>query len=173
MLYLIMLIPDLCILSDFVTRKTPLSLLNNLNNIVYGHVREFVALFVICLIIYLIGLHLYSIDILLLFPWLLIVFHLLQICVLFCYKRDFMQSLSDKNQSYVIEAFNSTSRYLNDLLNMHNRYFEQMVSQIYSQLSSSYIKQISYNIKALLLVLDLSITSGIISSKFITRIIFF
>ena len=74
-----------------------------------------------------------------------------------------MWSLSDKNQSYVFEALNSTSRYLNDLLNMRNRYFDQMVSQIYSQLSSSYIKQISYNTKVLLLVLDLSITSGIIS----------
>ena len=31
---------------------------------------------------------------------------------LFCYERDFMLSLSDNNQSDVIEAFNSTSRYL-------------------------------------------------------------
>ena len=31
---------------------------------------------------------------------------------LFCYERDFMLSLSDDNQSEVIEAFNSTSRYL-------------------------------------------------------------
>ena len=30
---------------------------------------------------------------------------------LFCYERDFMLSLSDNNQSDVIEAFNSTSRY--------------------------------------------------------------
>ena len=32
----------------------------------------------------------------------------------FCYERerDFMLSLSDNNQAYVIEAFNSTSRYL-------------------------------------------------------------
>ena len=39
---------------------------------------------------------------------------------LFCYKRDFMLSLSEDNQSDVIEAFNSTSRYLNDLLNIDN-----------------------------------------------------
>ena len=36
----------------------------------------------------------------------------------FCYERDFMLSLSEDNQSGVIEAFNSTSRYLDDLLNI-------------------------------------------------------
>ena len=44
---------------------------------------------------------------------------------LFCYERDFVLSLSDNNQ-----AFNSTLRYLDDLLN-NNLYFEQMVDQIY------------------------------------------
>ena len=39
---------------------------------------------------------------------------------LFCYERDFMLSLSEDNQSDVIEAFNSTSRYLDDLLNIDN-----------------------------------------------------
>ena len=34
--------------------------------------------------------------------------------VLYCYERDFM-SLSEDNQSDVIEAFNSTSRYLDEL----------------------------------------------------------
>ena len=37
---------------------------------------------------------------------------------LFCYERDFMLSLSDNNQADIIEAFNSTSRYLDDLLNI-------------------------------------------------------
>ena len=50
---------------------------------------------------------------------------------LFCYERDFMLSLSDNSQADVIEAFNSTSRYLDDLLNMDYPYFEQMVGQIY------------------------------------------
>ena len=50
---------------------------------------------------------------------------------LFCYERDFMLSLSDKYQTYIIEAFNSTSRYLDDLLNIDNPYFEQIVGQIY------------------------------------------
>ena len=40
-------------------------------------------------------------------------------------------SLSDNNQTDFIEAFYSTSRYLDDLLNIVNHYFEQMVGQIY------------------------------------------
>ena len=50
---------------------------------------------------------------------------------LFCYERDFMLSLSDDNQSEVVEAFNSTSRYLDDLLNIDNTFFDSMVNQIY------------------------------------------
>ena len=39
---------------------------------------------------------------------------------LFCYERDFMFSLSDNNQTNIIEAFNSTCRYLDDLNNIGN-----------------------------------------------------
>ena len=42
---------------------------------------------------------------------------------LFCYKRDFMLSLSDNNQTDIIEAFNSTSSYLDDLLDIDYPYF--------------------------------------------------
>ena len=35
--------------------------------------------------------------------------------LLFCYERDFMTSLSDVKQAEIIEAFKSTSRYLDDL----------------------------------------------------------
>ena len=49
----------------------------------------------------------------------------------FCYERDFILSLSDNNQAVVVEAFISTSSYLDDLPNIDNSYFEQMVSQIY------------------------------------------
>ena len=42
-----------------------------------------------------------------------------------------MLSLSDNNQADVVEVFNSTSRYLDGLLNIDNPYFEHMVSQIY------------------------------------------
>ena len=34
---------------------------------------------------------------------------------LFCYERDFMMSLSDDKQADVIDAFNTTSRYLDDI----------------------------------------------------------
>ena len=36
---------------------------------------------------------------------------------LFCYERDFMLSLSDNYQADVVEAFNSTSRYLDHVDN--------------------------------------------------------
>ena len=49
---------------------------------------------------------------------------------LFCYERDFMTSLSDDYQADIIEAFNSISRYLDDLLYIDNPYFEGMVNQI-------------------------------------------
>ena len=39
--------------------------------------------------------------------------------------------VSDVMQAEIIEAFNSTSRYLNDLLNIDNPYFVGMVNQIY------------------------------------------
>ena len=51
---------------------------------------------------------------------------------LFCYERDFMTSLSADNQADIIEAFNSTSRYLDNLLNIDNLYFERMVNLIQS-----------------------------------------
>ena len=50
---------------------------------------------------------------------------------LFCYERDFMKNLSSDNQADVIKAFNLTSRYLDDLLNIDNPYFEGMDNQIY------------------------------------------
>ena len=50
---------------------------------------------------------------------------------LFCYERDFVLSLSDANQSEVIEALNSTSRYLDDLLNLDNTFFDSTVIHIY------------------------------------------
>ena len=42
-----------------------------------------------------------------------------------------MLSLLATNQNNTIEAFNSTSRYLDDFHNFDNHYFEQMVGQIY------------------------------------------
>ena len=61
---------------------------------------------------------------------------------LYCYERDFMDSLNHDNQADVIEAFNSTSRYLDDLLNIDNPYFEGMVNQIYP--SGTTVEQSQY-----------------------------
>ena len=41
-----------------------------------------------------------------------------------------MKSLSRENQVDIVEAFNSTSRYLDNLLNIDNIYFDQMVDRI-------------------------------------------
>ena len=79
---------------------------------------------------------------------------------LFFYERDFMLSLSDNNQAEIIKAFNSTSRYLDDLLNIDNIYFEQMVGQIYpTELQLN--KANSSDTEAPFLDLNLSIRNGI------------
>ena len=39
---------------------------------------------------------------------------------MFCYERDFIMSFSDDKQALVIDAFNTTSRYLDDILNIDN-----------------------------------------------------
>ena len=69
----------------------------------------------------------------LVFRWELIVLLLLQICfIFFCYEREFMKSLSRENQAdNITEAFNFTFRYLNDLSNIGNIYFDQMMDCIY------------------------------------------
>ena len=83
---------------------------------------------------------------------------------LFCYERYFMLSLSDNNQTDIIEAFNSTSRYLGDLLDIDNPYFEQMEGQIYpTELQLN--KANSSETEAPFFDLNLSITNGIVSSK--------
>ena len=50
---------------------------------------------------------------------------------LFCFERDSMEYLSNDNQADIIKAFKSTSRYLDDLFNIDNLYFEGMVNQIH------------------------------------------
>ena len=83
---------------------------------------------------------------------------------LFCFERDFMMSLSDDNQADVIDAFNSTSRYLDDILNNNNVYFDNMVSQIYpSELQLN--KANTSDTEAAFLDLHLSISNDIVSTK--------
>ena len=83
---------------------------------------------------------------------------------LFCYERDFMLSLLEDNQSGIIETFNSTSRYLDDLLNIDNNFFDSMVNRIYPselQLNKAYVS----DAKASFLDLHLSISDGFVKTK--------
>ena len=83
---------------------------------------------------------------------------------LFCYERDFMLSLSEDNQSDVIEAFNSTSRYLDELLNIDNKFFDCMVNRIYPselQLDKANVS----DTEASFLDLHLSISDGFVQIK--------
>ena len=81
--------------------------------------------------------------------------------------QDFMLSLSDNNQTDIIEVFNSTSRYFHELLinNIDNFYFEQMVGQIYPT-EHQLNKANSSDTEAPFLDLNLSITNDIVSSTF-------
>ena len=72
--------------------------------------------------------------------------------------------VSIDNQADVIKAFNSTSRYLDDLLNIDNPYFEGMVNQIYpSELQLN--KTNTSDTEAPFLDFHLSISNGFVSSK--------
>ena len=83
---------------------------------------------------------------------------------LFCYERDFMMSLSDDKQADVIDAFNTTSRYLDDILDINNVYFDNMVRQIYpSELQQT--KTNTSDTEAAFLYLHLSISIDIVSTK--------
>ena len=75
-----------------------------------------------------------------------------------------MMSLSDYKQADGIDAFNTTSRYLGDILNMNNVYFDNMVSQIYP--SELQLNKANTSIsKATFLDLHLSISYDIVSTK--------
>ena len=75
-----------------------------------------------------------------------------------------MKSISRENQADIIEAFSSTSRYFDDLLNIDNIYFEHMVDRIYpAELHLN--KANSSDTKASFLDLNLSISNGTVSTK--------
>ena len=50
-----------------------------------------------------------------------------------------MMSLFDDKQADTIDAFNSTSRYLDDTINIKYVYFSNMVSQIYPFRDPTYL----------------------------------
>ena len=75
-----------------------------------------------------------------------------------------MTTPSDVKQAEIIEAFKSTSRYLDDLLNIDNTYYEGMVNGIYPpelQLN----KANSSDTEAPFLDLHWSISNGFVSFK--------
>ena len=100
---------------------------------------------------------------LLVFRWELIVLLLLQTCFFFV-MREISWSLSRENQADIIGTFNSTSRYLDDLLNIDNIYFDQMVDRKYST-ESQLNRANSSDTEAPFLDLNLCISNGTVSTK--------
>ena len=75
-----------------------------------------------------------------------------------------MLSLSEDNQSDVIEAFNSTSRYLDDLLNIDNDFFDSMVNRIYP--SELHLNKANVpDTESSFLDLHLSLSDGFVKTK--------
>ena len=101
-------------------------------------------------------------DELLEFRWVQIAVPLVADLFLYCYERDFMDFMDSLN--HVIEAFNSTSRYLDDLLNIDNPYSEGMDNQIYPPELQLNKANISYT-EAPFLDLHLSVANGFVSYK--------
>ena len=79
----------------------------------------------------------------------------------------FTKSLTKKNKRYdMIDAFNSTFRYLDDLLNVGNIHFEQKVHRIYpAELQLN--KANASDTEAVFLDLNLSIHNDTVSTKHI------
>ena len=75
-----------------------------------------------------------------------------------------MMSLSDDKQAHVIDAFNTTSRYLDDISNINYVYFDNMVSQIYPSELQLYKTNTSDTVAAFL-GLRSSISNDIVSTK--------
>ena len=73
-------------------------------------------------------------------------------------------TLSGGKKADIIDAFNTISRYLDDILNSNNVYFGNMVGQIYpSELQLN--KANATDIEAAFLDLHLSISNDIVSTK--------
>ena len=74
-----------------------------------------------------------------------------------------MKCLPPENQADIIEAFHYTPRYLDDLLNIDDIYFEQMVNRIYpAELQLN--KANPSDTEAPFLDLNLSISDGTVST---------
>ena len=75
-------------------------------------------------------------------------------------------SLFDDKQADINDDFNTTSRYLDDILNSNNVYFDNMVSQMYMYPSELQLNEAnSSDTTATFLDLHLSISNDIVSTK--------
>jgi hypothetical protein len=83
---------------------------------------------------------------------------------LYCYERDFMLSLKSETQEEIIKAFNDTSRYLDDILNLDNLFFERFYKSIYPK-ELQLNKANTCSTSTSFLDLNLDIKDGVISSK--------
>ena len=83
---------------------------------------------------------------------------------LFCYERDFIKSLTKKKRYDMIDAFNSTFRYLDDLLHIDNNHFEVQVHRI--DLSESQLKKTyASDTEAVFFYLNSLINNDTVSTK--------
>ena len=89
---------------------------------------------------------------------------LVAVLFLFCNESDCITSLSVDKQADIKETLNTTSRYLDDNLNIDNIYFDNMVSQIYHLELQLYKANTSVT-EASFLDLHLSVSNDIISTK--------
>ncbi|MDA3086495.1 hypothetical protein OFO27_08180, partial [Campylobacter sp. CS_ED1] len=83
---------------------------------------------------------------------------------LFCYEKEFMLSLDTNSQAEVINSFNNTSRYLDDIGNIDNDYFPTMFRDIYPpelELNKANV----VNTNASFLDLNISIINGKVSTS--------
>ena len=77
-----------------------------------------------------------------------------------------MASLSYSQEAIIIQAFNSTSRYLDDLINTDNPYFEDIFRIYPPELQLNKVN--TSDTETPFLDLHLSISNGFVSSKFYT-----
>ena len=87
--------------------------------------------------------------------------------LLFCCERVVL-SLLDDNQSEVFPAFNSTSRYLGDLLNIDNNFFDSTVNHIYPSEIRLNKAKVSYT-EASVLNLRLSVSDTFVKTEIYDR----
>ena len=75
-----------------------------------------------------------------------------------------MMSLTDDQQAYIIQGLNTTSGYLDDILSIHNTFFDDILIQMYSS-ELQLNKANTSDTKAVFLDLHFSVVYDIVSTK--------